>query len=360
MKKALFLALKGRGRVHPNPLVGAVVVKSGRILGQGAHEYFGGPHAELNAIRAAGNAGGATLYVTLEPCAHSGKTPPCTNFIIKNKIKRMVVATKDVNPLVSGKGLAQLKKAGISVKQGVLEAQARELNRDFNFWIRHRRPYVIVKSAQSVDGKIATFTGDSKWISSEASRDRAHALRAASDAVLVGVNTVIKDDPELTVRRPKTLPADRQPIKIVLDSTLRTPVSARLFKNTKPESVWIVTANSAPISKEKRYRDLATVIRVKKVHARLDLKGFLQRIGKQGVVNVLIEGGGEVIAHALKEKLVHEMHCVIAPKIIGGKNAVNAVSGEGIALVKKAIQLKNLSVELVGGDIWVKGSPRYV
>lgn len=360
MEMALSLALKGLGRVHPNPLVGAVVVRKGRVIGRGAHEFFGGPHAEVNAIRDARNAKGATLYLTLEPCAHYGKTPPCTDFIIQNKIKRVVAASKDINPRVSGRGLAALKKAGVVVKQGTLNAQSQELNRDFNYWIKNRKPYVIIKAAQSMDGKIATFTGDSKWISSQASRNRAHALRAACDAVLVGVNTVLKDNPELTVRWPKTLPADMQPIKIVLDSNLKTPPSSKIFKNAKPERIWLVTSDATSFTKERRYKGLARVIRVKEQKGRLDLAALFDWAGQQGIVSVLIEGGGEVIAHALKEKLVHEIHCVIAPKIIGGRSAVSSVSGKGVAEVKKAIQLKNMTLELVGGDIWVRGNPRYV
>ena len=241
MKRALNLARKGQGFVHPNPLVGAVLVKNNKIIGEGAHERFGGPHAEVNAIRrAAQSPAGATLYITLEPCAHTGKTPPCTDLILKSNIKRVVVGAKDPHPLVSGKGLRILRNKGVRVETGVLEKEAAAMNRDFNYWVRRKVPYVIAKVAQSLDGKIATKRGQSQWITGEEARRYGHGLRAASDAILVGVNTILRDDPRLSVRLGKGRGAiNRAPTKVILDSRLRTPLRARIFSKDSPPYIFI-------------------------------------------------------------------------------------------------------------------------
>jgi len=319
MARALRLALRGRGRVHPNPHVGAVLVKRGRVIGEGAHLFFGGPHAEVNAIRRArGNPEGGTLYVTLEPCVHFGKTPPCTALILEMKIKKVVVAAKDPNPRVSGKGLRVLRRAGVEVLTGVMEQEALELNKDFNHWIRTKRPYVITKIAQSLDGKTAAAAGQPKWITGETSRKFTHRLRASCDAILVGVNTLLKDDPLLNVRWGNK---KIQPARIVLDSRLRCRPGARIFSKKSGRVILAVT-KKAPKKKFRLFRQKAEVLIVKEKNGQVDLKALLKILGQRRIVSILVEGGSTVLGSFFTEKLVQEAYFFIAPKIIGGKGAV--------------------------------------
>ena len=353
MKKAVKLARQGIGFVHPNPLVGAVLVKNHKIIGQGFHEYFGGAHAEVNAILSAGGrANGSTLYVTLEPCAHFGKTPPCVDFIISHKIREVVVGAADPNPLVSGKGLRRLRAAGIKVQTGFLKDDCEALNRDLDHWVRTHRPYGVVKVAQSLDGKIATKTGESRWISSETSRLFSHRLRAESDAILVGVNTVIKDNPRLNVRLGKYR---HQPMKVILDSRLRVPPSAKLFSKISKGSVILAVTSKASHARIKMFRRKAEVLVVREKNGKVDLQALFLKLARRGVVRILIEGGGEVIADALSRKLVQEVYFFISPKIIGGKNAIASVSGEGIASLKDALNLRQVKIENSGSDLLVNG-----
>ena len=352
MKKALRLAERGVGKVHPNPLVGAVLVKNGRIIGEGAHEKFGGPHAEVMALRKATRPAGSTLYVTLEPCPHTGKTPPCTELLLKEKVRRVVIAAKDPNPIVSGKGIRTLKKNGVSLVTGVLEKEALELNKDYRHWMNKKTPYVILKFAQSLDGKIADLAGHSRWISSPASRALAHKLRSQSDAILVGIHTVLKDDPLLSVR--STAYRGVQPLKVILDSDLRLPLTARLFSKASPGAVLVATTTSASSSKFKALQSKAEVIRFSSKNGRVDLAQVMRFLGKRGVVSLLVEGGAEVIADALAQKVAHEIYCFTAPILLGGKKAPGSVGGEGFRLMN-ALKLRDVRIQTVGQDILVRG-----
>ena len=360
MKKALGLASRGAGRVHPNPLVGAVLVKNGRVIGAGAHEKFGGPHAEVVAIRNAKHApsvdgtvaAGSTLYVTLEPCPHTGKTPPCTDLILGEKIRKVVIAAKDPNPIVSGRGILALKKKGLSVLSGVLETEAVELNKDYNHWMRKKTPYTILKFAQSLDGKIADSAGRSRWISSPASRALAHKLRGQADAILVGIHTVLKDDPLLSVRSAAYRGA--QPLKVILDSGLRLPLTARLFSKASPGAVLVATTASASNPKFEALRSKAEVIRFSSKNGRVDLAQVMRFLGKRGVVSLLIEGGAEVIADALAQKVAHEIYCFTAPILLGGKKAPGSVGGRGFRLMN-ALKLREVRIQTVGKDLLVRG-----
>lgn len=351
MHRALEAARAGTGRVHPNPLVGAVVVKNGRLISEGAHLRYGGPHAEVNALDAAGRAAaGATLYVTLEPCPHTGKTPPCADLILSRKIKKVVIGAGDPNPLVSGKGIRALRRGGVEVVSGVLSEAAEDLNKSFNFWMRRKMPYVIVKCAQSLDGRIATRTGKSRWISGEEARRFAHALRAESDAVLVGANTVRRDDPRLDARLSKN---GATPIKVVLDAGLKTPLSAKLFSSKGP--VILAATRRASAAAVRRFDGKAKVAVIKDSRGRVDLKALLKYLADRGVTQVLIEGGGEVIADAISNGLAQEICFIVAPLIIGGKNAVPSVGGEGAARLAKAWRLKEWRIEPLGADILFRG-----
>ncbi len=354
MSKALRLAKRGVGKVHPNPLVGAVLVKNNRIIGQGAHRKFGGPHAEREAIlNAKERVAAATLYVTLEPCAHFGKTPPCADFILKNKIKKVVVAARDPNPLVNGRGLGLLKKKGVRVVTGVMEKEATRLNRDFNHWIRKKMPYVTVKIAQSLDGKIATKHGESRWITGDAARRFGHRLRAFSDAVLVGANTVQNDDPLLSVR---TAGPGRQPLKIILDSYLRVSPKARLFSKESPGPVMIAVTRKATVRRKSLFRGKAEIVECREKNGKVDLGSLFRFLGRRGIVNLLVEGGGETVGGVLSEKLAHEVYFFVAPLIIGGKNAVTSVGGEGISLLRDAVKIKDLEVRRIGRDFMLHGT----
>ncbi len=353
MKEALRLAERGRGRVHPNPLVGAVLVKNNRIIGRGAHERFGGPHAEVNALSTSKvSTKGAALYITLEPCAHHGKTPPCTDLILKKQIKKVVVAAHDPNPLVSGKGLLLLKKSGVHVVTGVMEKEAMALNRDFNYWVRKKTPYVIVKVAQSLDGKIATRTGQSRWITSRAARLFGHKLRAASDAVLVGVNTVLKDNPLLSARGGKT---PFQPVKVILDSRLRTPSNARIFSKRSSGAVILAVTRQAPKARWGRFKNKAEILLVKEKAGRVDLAALLKILGKRGILQVLIEGGGETVGCAISQKVVNEIYFFMAPMIMGGKEAIGSVGGAGISLLSQAARIKKGEAAFIGKDLLFHG-----
>ena len=330
IKIALDLAKKAKGMTSPNPCVGAVIVKDGKVLGKGFHKFAGGPHAEICALRQAGKeAEGATMYVSLEPCSHFGRTPPCTDAVIRAGIKRVVVGMKDPNPVNNGKGLAKLKKAGISVSVGTLNGEARNLNKPFIKFMKTRMPYVTVKMAESLDGKIATKTGDSKWITGEDSRDYVHKLRAKVDAVMVGTNTAIKDDPTLLSRNSK----GRQPIRVIVDSARKVPFKAKIFSSADASPVCIATTKHG---------------------GRVDLKDLLKRLGEMGIIHVLVEGGGELVAGLVEKRLVDEFLFFIAPKIIGGRNAVTSVEGEGIRKMSQAMVFKKMKIRKFKKDILIQ------
>lgn len=353
IRRALTLARRGRGKTSPNPLVGAVVVKNGRIVGEGYHRKAGGPHAEVIALeRAGGKAAGATLYISLEPCCHTGKkTPPCTGTIIASGVSRVVVAMEDPNPKVSGKGIRQLEDAGIDVSVGTLGSEAQKLNEVFRKYITTGTPFVRLKIAQTLDGKIATASGESQWITGEASRKHGHRLRSWSDAILVGVETVIHDDPLLTVRSVK----GKSPLRIVVDSTLRTPVSARVV-NENPEYTIIASTSAAPAEKLQSLRERGVeVLVVEDENGRASLSALMKALGERGVTSVLIEGGAEIAASALKSRIVDKAFFFIAPRIMGGKDSLTAIGGKSPASLSGAVGLVDVTVRRLGEDLLVEG-----
>ncbi|MGC8989862.1 MAG: bifunctional diaminohydroxyphosphoribosylaminopyrimidine deaminase/5-amino-6-(5-phosphoribosylamino)uracil reductase RibD, partial [Verrucomicrobiia bacterium] len=338
MRLALRLARKGRGRTSPNPMVGAVLVKAGKLIGKGWHKRAGQPHAEIEALRNAESKGinpkGATLYVTLEPCSTHGRTPPCTDALIAAKIKRVVMATIDPNPRHSGRGIDLLRHAGIEVIAGCLANSAVHLNESWNHWIRHRTPWVIVKAAMTLDGKIATANGQSKWITSSVARAYSMRLRRGVDAILVGINTVLTDDPSLTPRHSDGTilpPASRLPKRIVLDTHARTPLSARLVSDKCRDSTLIVVGQNAPQHRVKSLSQLVTVWNAPLQNGKIDLHWLLNRLGEEEITSVLVEGGGEVNASFIANKLAHRVVFLYAPKILGGRSAPKAVAGPGAA-----------------------------
>lgn len=345
MRTALVLARKGLGKVSPNPMVGCVIVNNGKVVGKGYHEYFGGPHAEINALREAGDeAVGSTLYVTLEPCNHVGKTPPCTDAIIKAGVSRVVAAVQDPNPRVKGRGLVRLKQKSIEVSEGILAEEAKRMNSFYFKKRRNRKTKVVVKFAMSIDGKIATWTGDSKWISSKPSRQFVHRLRTDMDAVIVGANTALRDDPALTSHG-----VGRNPVRIVIDPRLRVPVNRRIFDATAPTIIFHTCANgTAKLAALRRKRILA--VRLRQKNGKIKFQDIIARLYDYSIFNVLIEGGGETIASALEADVVTDILVFIAPKIIGGKSAITPVEGSGVAEVKNAFQLLATHVRKIGTD----------
>ncbi len=346
MNLALQLAEKGKGKVFPNPLVGAVLVKNSRIIGQGYHRYFGGSHAEVEAINNATQpVSGSDLYVTLEPCDHFGKTPPCTKAIIKAGIRNVYIAMKDPNPLVAGKGVKKLRQHHIPVFAGIAAEKAVLLNREYIHYIKHKRPYIIIKWAMSLDGKIATRTGHSKWISNEQARHYAHTLRASAGAIIIGINTVLKDDPSLTVRG---IPGAKNPVRIILDHHLRIPLGSSVLDH-RAKSIVVCGKHG---SKERARQLMGKGVEVIQVE---NLRALLSILAKRGIARVLVEGGGQVHASFVEQGLADQAVVVVAPIIIGGKKAVTPVSGRGIANVKNALHLKDFKIQQLGDNIIVEG-----
>lgn len=341
MGLALKLALKAKGKTSPNPLVGALVVKSGRIIGRGFHAKAGLAHAEAIALDEAGNkAKGATLYVTLEPCAHTGRTPPCVNRIIESGIKEVVVGMVDPNPLNNGRGLILLKQSNIKVRAGFLEEQLKEINASFIKYISTRIPFVTVKVGQSLDGRIATRTGDSKWITSDKSRSFAHKLREDYDAIMVGVNTVMRDNPRLN-----TWFSQKKLIKIIVDSNLSTPENSNIFSGDA--QVIMITLPSRPGQETENRKSLAAkakILEVKERSGQINLRDALKKLAQLQISNIIVEGGGTLIGSLFDEKLVDKVLFFISPKIIGGKDAVSSVMGTGVKRVNQAIKLHDLKI----------------
>jgi len=363
MRAALQLARRGCGATSPNPMVGAILVKSGKIIGHGWHRRAGLPHAEIEAIHDAQRRGknpkGATLYVTLEPCCTHGKTPPCTDAIIAAGIEKIVVGTVDPNPKHAGKGIEILRRAGIIVEwwgetlsspnqksKFKLAEDCRRLNEAFNHWIVRRAPFVTVKAAMTLDGKIATVSGESKWITGEKARSAGMKLRQGSDAILVGVNTILADDSKLTIRSSKHTTAKR---RIVLDSMARTPLNAKVVSDEFANSTIIVISNCAP---KGRAAKLAKKVKVvvapgEKIH----LPWLLKKLGAENVTSILVEGGGETNAAFLRSRLAHRVAFFYAPKILGGRDSRKAVGSEGIKKLSEAIQLTEVEWQKVGEDL---------
>lgn len=353
MQRALELAEKGRGFTSPNPMVGAVIVKDGQIIGEGYHEKFGEAHAEVNAISSATESvEGATIYVTLEPCSHHGKTPPCSDLIIDKKLKKVVVAATDPNPLVSGRGLERIRKAGIEVVEGVLEKESNQLNEVFNKFITTKIPFVLMKYAMSLDGKIATETGDSKWISSERSREHAHHLRGYLSGILVGIGTVLKDDPQLTCR----VPGYENPTRIVLDSELRIPLDSKILLDQNEATTLILTTEHASTSMQREIEKMDVEVHtVPELDGKVDLKKALAILGEKGIDGILLEGGGTLNAAALEAGIVDKVNIYIAPKIIGGAAAISPVMGHGVETMKDAFMLKDMNVTKLNEDLFIEG-----
>jgi len=352
MRLALELAALGEGDVHPNPLVGAIVVSEERVIGRGYHRRFGGPHAEIFALDEASDAArGATLYVTLEPCCHHGKTPPCTDRIIAAGVRRVVIATRDPNPEIDGGGIACLRAAGIEVVEGILSVEAELQNEIFFTSVRRRRPFVQLKLAVSLDGRIATKTGDSRWISSEVSRTEAHRLRRKFMCVLVGVQTVLSDDPLLTVR----YVVGPNPVPVILDRRGRFPPTARLL-DAHPSPIVVTTTAPADVEQELCSRG-AHVWRLSDGAGRIDLPRLLAHLTENGIDSVLIEGGGETAAAFLNAGLVDKVSLFIAPLLIGGRGAVPAFGGAGAERVADALRLERVTTKWFEPDLLYTGYP---
>ena len=387
MSLVLRIANRGEGKVDPNPLVGAVIVKNGKIIGKGYHQYFGGPHAEINAINSVRNPAqlkGATLYINLEPCVHFGKTPPCTPAIIQSGIKKVVIASQDPNPLVSGKGIRMLRHAGIKVEllKDTIAKEAEQMNAPFFKYHKTGLPYVIAKWAMTADGKLATVTGDSKWISSEQSRALVQKIRSRVNGILVGINTVLKDNPMLIPHSALRTPHSVSPARIIVDSKARTPLNSQIAQTAKPIPTYIAVSTSAPHKKLQSLMKKGCMIIKTAVRNRVDLKNLLKQLAGLNISKILVEGGGMILGSLFAAGLVDEVYIFIAPKIIGGSlsgsellppivgrnslhfnsrtiggsGAVTPVAGPGIKLMRNAINLKGVTVKRIGPDMLIHGN----
>ena len=353
MEMALDLALKGKGYTSPNPIVGAVVVKNGKVAGKGYHKAAGEAHAEVNAIHDAGqNAHGSTLYVTLEPCNHTGRTAPCTEKILSAGISKVVAAMKDPNPGVSGGGLAYLKSCGIEVKNGLCEKTARKQNEIFIKYVTTKRPFVLIKCAATLDGRIATKTYDSKWVTSAESRKFVHELRHEYDAIMVGINTVNKDNPSLTARL--DFKKAKNPVRIILDTKLAISENAKLLNAAS--DIFIITGNSvSDTKKEKIKKKGARVIESPVKDGFIDLYSLMDWLGTRGITSILIEGGSKVIASAFRAGIVDKINFFYGSRILGGDDGIPICSGSGPALMKDCIPVTDINVRQFGNDVLIEG-----
>jgi diaminohydroxyphosphoribosylaminopyrimidine deaminase / 5-amino-6-(5-phosphoribosylamino)uracil reductase len=382
MRSAFALARRAEGRTSPNPMVGAVIVKDGRVVGEGYHRRAGEPHAEVEALRDAGDsARGATMYVTLEPCAHYGRTPPCVDAIIAAGVAEVQYAVGDPNPRVNGKAHAQLEAAGVIASRGLCEDEALELNQPFFKHVTTGRPLVTAKFAMSLDGRIATRAGDSRWISNEASRQRSHELRNVTDAILIGAGTVLADNPRLTTRLSPLYaregPDDvRHPLRIVADSRCRAPLLAGIFDPALPGRTVLATTAAAPGAHcaELTARGVEIWTLPADGNGRVSLPALLDEIGRRGMLTLLVEGGSELLGAFFAEKLVDRVWAFIAPLVIGGRNAPGPVGGSGIEALAQAIRLRQLQVEMIDAgasagpvapqaqarqDLWIRANVEY-
>jgi diaminohydroxyphosphoribosylaminopyrimidine deaminase/5-amino-6-(5-phosphoribosylamino)uracil reductase len=352
MRMACGLAMRAAGRTSPNPMVGAVLVREGKIIATGFHRFAGGKHAEVHALERAGaRARGSTLYINLEPCSHQGRTPPCAPVLIRAGIKEIVVGMRDPNPIVSGRGLRQLRRAGVRVRSGVLEAECQQLNEAFTKYITQKIPFVILKLAASLDGKIATRSGDARWISGADSRNAVHQLRNRVDAVLVGAGTVLADNPQLTCR----IAGGRDPWRIILDARLRIPLSAQLLRHREPEKNIIITSRQVSKRKVQALEALgAHVWQFAPRNEQIPWLPILKRLGAVDILNVLIEGGATTAASALRDKVVDKLLLFYAPKILGG-DARAMIGALGIRRVRYALRVKCMEVGMSGADLLVSG-----
>lgn len=364
MEEAIKLARKGAGFVAPNPMVGALVIDGTRVIGRGYHARYGEAHAEVNAINHAltqvDSLEGMTMVVTLEPCSHHGKTPPCCELIVSQGIRRVIVGMKDPNPLVAGRGIEYLKSNGIEVITGVLVPLIKELNQDFIHFIKSKRPLVTMKTAMTLDGKIAAYTGDSKWISGEDSRRYVHRLRQEMQGIMVGINTLITDDPSLTTRLSSEDLEHYQgvshPVPIIVDSKGRMPLNCAIIANGQHERIIVATTSAMS---EKKEEDLieagCEVMRFDGDDGYVDLEALIASLGGKGMSSILLEGGGTLNYSALTAGLVNKVISFIAPKFIGGQASPTPVGGKGISKMSEAIVLENKSLNIIGDDIMVEG-----
>lgn len=355
MRRAIELAKKGEGFVNPNPMVGAVIVKDGRIIGEGFHEKYGQLHAERNAIASlTESARGATLYVTLEPCAHYGKTPPCTEAILEAQIARVVIGSADPNPLTAGKGAVILRDAGVAVEEGFLKEECDSLNPVFFHYITTKLPYVVMKYAMTADGKIATVTGASKWISGPKSRELVHEYRHRYMAIMVGINTVLADDPLLTTR----LPGKKSPIRIICDSRLRLPTDSKICQTAGEVRTIIACAGEKEGELKERWTKLEAlgveVLSVPSETGNIDLSRLMEILGEQKIDSILLEGGGTLNDSALRADIVDEVKLFLAPKMFGGEKARSPVRGAGIEAVADAVALELQNVAMTGEDLLIE------
>ena len=365
LREALRLARRSTGQTSPNPLVGAVLARGTEVIGKGWHRRAGNPHAEIEAFRDAEARGndvrGATLYVTLEPCSTHGRTPPCTDAILRSGVVRVVVAASDPNPRHAGRGFELLRAAGIAVEHGILAEESNRMNEAFNHWIVHRTPFVTAKAAMTLDGKIATASGESKWITGPRSRAHALRLRLEADATLVGIGTVLADDPSLTVRPapgfrpPRWFPPKR---RIVLDSQARIPLRSRLLTDGFHDRTFIVVSGAAPAGRIAALRERVTVLESPSRDGRPDPVWLMSELGRIGVTHLLVEGGGEVLATFFEAGLVHRTAFFYAPKVLGGRDDRKAVAGEGFRSLESAPVLGGLETRRFGEDLFVTARVR--
>lgn len=352
MRLAIDLAKKGCGFVSPNPMVGAVIVKDGKIIGQGWHEKYGQPHAERNALSSCTKSPeGATMYVTLEPCCHHGKQPPCVDAILEAKIGRVVVGSADPNPLVSGNGIRILKEHGVSVTENVLRKECDSINPVFFHYIQTKRPYVVMKYAMTADGKIAAYTGLSKWITGETAREHVQTQRHRFTAIMAGVGTVLADDPLLTCR----MPGGRNPVRIICDSSLRTPLSAQIVKTADQARTIFVTCNTDENRQEEFIKSGCEILVIKEKNGHLDLNDLMEKLAEKQIDSILLEGGGTLNWSAIKAGIVNYVQAYIAPKIFGGETAKSPVEGTGFASPSEAVLLKNTKITQLGEDYLLEG-----
>ncbi len=357
MRLALRLAAKARGRTSPNPMVGAVLVKGGRVIASGYHHRAGSPHAEALALAKAGkSAAGATLYVTLEPCSHTDKrTPPCAPLVVRSGVKRVVVAMTDPNPRVSGGGIRALRSAGIAVAIGARADEANKLNEAYIKHVTGGMPFVTLKIAQTLDGRIATSRGESQWITGAKARKEGHILRSHNDAILVGINTVIKDDPSLTAR----IPGGRDPVRVIVDSRLRIPLDAQVLVQKSPARTIVATLAGAPKVKIKRLRDAgAEVLPVRSARGRVDLRDLMKKLGKMNITSVLAEGGSEINAALLKAGLADKVVLFVAPLLMTGRDSLCAIGGVSPVRLSQALRLHEVAVRMIGEDLMIEGYVR--
>lgn len=353
MRLAMQLAGNAIGRTSPNPLVGAVIVKDNRVVGCGWHRKAGTPHAEVHALNQAGElAQGADVYVTLEPCAHYGKTPPCAKALVEAKVKNVYGGLLDVNPKVAGKGFKILEDAGIHVEYGFLQDELRKQNEVFFKWIEHKKPFIVLKAAMTLDGKIATATGQSKWITNETSRAYGYKLRDIYDGIMVGINTVIEDNPMLTAR----VDGGKNPIRIVVDSSLRIDINANVVQDKSAKTIIATTdkANKDKILKLQA-QDVDVIVVDKDENDKVDIEKLLDILGQQNICSILVEGGATLSGSFVAKKLVDKVYFFIAPKIVGGKEAKTPVAGTGILNLQEALALKDIQIEKLEEDILIIG-----